>query len=302
MTTGRKKLSKPSASVSVDLGAKASFDVSVKTEIPSQNTGRLVDALTDLIRPFSEARGLRADQIRLQREEVLIEVAKLAKQRVEIENQPIRPLPTKILVPLLEKASLEDPSDHYMIETWGNLLASGALQRAVQPRFVNVLAELTAAQARLLEHVVLKKCERDLSGLPRELRGFDGLRHDLNAACLRKICSHAFKHPKTPLDTLVKSLDGIFDCRGVVLAHMRISRGDLQPVEKVFSIQDEAAINLSILKSLDLIQATEFNFENKKYDVFVFYYQIAVLGLALLSACSPRVNVVLKEIEKRMRE
>jgi hypothetical protein len=35
-----------------------------------------VDALTDIIRPFSERRGLKGDQIRLQREEVLVEVAR----------------------------------------------------------------------------------------------------------------------------------------------------------------------------------------------------------------------------------
>jgi hypothetical protein len=52
-------------------------------KVPSRALGRLtdsasrgLDALVDLIKPFSEARGLRGDQIRLQREDVLIEIAK----------------------------------------------------------------------------------------------------------------------------------------------------------------------------------------------------------------------------------
>jgi hypothetical protein len=54
---------------------------------------------------------LKADQIRLQREDVLIEIAKKAKERLAIEKQPIKPIPNKILVPLLEAASNEDIDD-----------------------------------------------------------------------------------------------------------------------------------------------------------------------------------------------
>ena len=87
--------------VDIGLGAKASLEVS--TEIPAQSSGRLLDALTDIIRPFSERRGLKADQIRLQREGVGIEIARLAHRRLEIENQPINPLPNKFWCRSLRK-------------------------------------------------------------------------------------------------------------------------------------------------------------------------------------------------------
>jgi hypothetical protein len=45
--------------VNIDVGVKAEAKFDVKTEIPAKSTGRLVDALTDIIRPFSEARGLK---------------------------------------------------------------------------------------------------------------------------------------------------------------------------------------------------------------------------------------------------
>ena len=60
--------------------------------------------LTDVIRPFTEKRGLRADQIRLQREEVAIEIAKRAHQRLTIPGTKIKPIPNKGLVTFFEKS------------------------------------------------------------------------------------------------------------------------------------------------------------------------------------------------------
>jgi hypothetical protein len=75
--------------VAVDIGltAKASLEAKVSTEIPAQSSGRFLDAVTDIIRFFSERSGLKADQIRLQREDVLIEIARKARVRLEIENR-----------------------------------------------------------------------------------------------------------------------------------------------------------------------------------------------------------------------
>jgi hypothetical protein len=71
----------PPSPISIDVGLKASLEV--KTEIPKEETGRLVAALTDIIRPFTERRGLKADQIRLQREDVLFSIVKKALERAE---------------------------------------------------------------------------------------------------------------------------------------------------------------------------------------------------------------------------
>jgi len=65
-------------------------------------------------------------------------------------------VPNKILVPLLEKASLEDISDDFMLEKWANLLASSSAGQEVQPRFVSILSEMTGGQAQLLD--ALKSC------------------------------------------------------------------------------------------------------------------------------------------------
>lgn len=135
--------------ISIDLGAKATLEV--KTEIPSESSGRIVDALTDLIRPLSERRGLRADQIRLQREDVALEIAKKAMERRGIESLTFKPIPNKILVPLLEKGSLEEPGGPF-VDWWANLLvAAGQEPGQVRPYFSELVSQLGADEAILLD-------------------------------------------------------------------------------------------------------------------------------------------------------
>ena len=126
--------------LNIDVGAKDEAKFEVKAEVPATSAGRFVDAVTDVFRPFSERRGLRADQIRLQREDVLIEIAKKARQRLELEQQPITPLPPKFLIPFMEKASLEDQNSE-VCEMWANLLASAAQKYdAKMLAFIDILS------------------------------------------------------------------------------------------------------------------------------------------------------------------
>lgn len=171
----------PNVAVDVGLSARASIEATISTEIPAQSTGRLVDAFTDIIRPFTERRGLKADLIRLQREEVAIEIAKRARHRLNIENVIPSPVPPKFLVPFFEKASLED-IDGFLIDRWTDLLVSASGQpRNAHPRFVQILSELDTVAATLLHDIALYKESniKDLkpqldhyafSGLPEGLR------------------------------------------------------------------------------------------------------------------------------------
>jgi hypothetical protein len=145
----------PELPVKVEVSAKASLEV--KAEIPPATAGRFVDALTDLIRPWSESRGLKADLIRLQREDVAFEIVRRAVERTRLEAAKPELIPLKILVPLLEKGSQEAADDDIMIDLWANLLASAASGKDVQPRFVGIIGELNGAQARLLRHIAFGK-------------------------------------------------------------------------------------------------------------------------------------------------
>lgn len=141
--------------VSIELGAKASLEI--KAEVPKASAGRLVDALTDIIRPFTESRGLKADQIRLQRAEVAIEIARLAKLRIDARKQEIKSVSNKILVPLIERASNEDISDRVMISRWANLLAAAATEDSIPPIYVQILSQMSGRQALTLENVMLNE-------------------------------------------------------------------------------------------------------------------------------------------------
>ncbi|MEN3794097.1 hypothetical protein [Fulvimarina sp. MAC3] len=141
----------------VGLGARAEL----KAEVPPSSMGRLVDALTDAIRPFTEQRGLNADRVRLQREEVLIEIAKKARQRLEIEGRKIDPIPLRVLHPLLEKASLTENEDEIFIETWANILYSASrYKRPNHLIFIDLLSKLDAPHLRYLEYL----CDTDRKG------------------------------------------------------------------------------------------------------------------------------------------
>lgn len=143
----------------VDVSAKAEARFELHATVPERSMGRLVDALTDIVRPFSESRGLRADQIRLQREDVAMEMALRARQRLMIEVGDIRPVPNKVLVPLIEAASNEEPTDDYMIDMWANLLATAATRGTVEPRFVGILREMHGRQAEAFEAVARNNAE-----------------------------------------------------------------------------------------------------------------------------------------------
>ena len=139
------------APISVDFGVKASLEV--KAEIPPATTGRLVDALTDIIRPFTEKRGLKADQIRLQREDIALKIAKKARDRAEIEHIQLHPVPTKLLVPFFEKASLEDVNNE-MQDRWAALLLSASKEyQATHLTFIDILSRMSSRELKFIEEV-----------------------------------------------------------------------------------------------------------------------------------------------------
>lgn len=142
------------SSFNIDIGASAKANLDIKGEIPSTSLGRAVDAFVDVFRPFTEKQGLKGDMLRLQREEVVLQIARIARERAEIENINLNPVPNKILVPLLEKASLEAETDNEMHKRWAALLLSASEQpRSNQTVFIDILSRLSGAELTLLEDV-----------------------------------------------------------------------------------------------------------------------------------------------------
>ncbi|WP_216333061.1 Abi-alpha family protein [Rhizobium sp. X9] len=136
----------------VGVSAKAELSAQIKTEIPAEASGHFVEMVTDIFRPFSEARGLKADQIRLQREDVLFEIAQRANKRLEL-LKPKVPLELKFLVPFLEKASYESTKSS-LVDWWAGLLAGAMSDKDAQhPLYIDFLSKMTPAEADLLNRL-----------------------------------------------------------------------------------------------------------------------------------------------------
>jgi hypothetical protein len=75
-----------------------------------------------------------------------------AALQVQAAGRNPRPVPARTLMPLLEKASLEE--DQGLRRRWVTLLANAAMgPAAVLPAFVAIVGERSPKEARLLEHI-----------------------------------------------------------------------------------------------------------------------------------------------------
>jgi len=277
----------PKLGINIDVGAKAEL----KAEIPASASGNLINALTDLIRPISERRGLRADMLRLQREEVLIEIAKRARARLEIERAPIEPIPNKFLIPFLEKASLEDPDDEFMIEMWSQLLAGAATRKAARNnRFVSIMEELNGRQANLLRSIITGGYS---AGSIRLSQIHDGMFYVNQSGIKNTIESLDSFSNLTEFGTeLLKTLHVV----GVAVEVVQVTDAasneadDFVPDNRIYS--DDKQLDFEILESLFLLKKIELKDIDKvhnsyRYKIDAFYYICTYLSLELFSACNP---------------
>lgn len=140
-------------SFSVKVGAE--FRAELKGEIPRESVGRAVDAILDTVSPITRSLGLLGDRIQMEREAVLLEVARRAKARLAVQNETEPHLPPKFLVTLLEHASRESIDDDRIIDMWANLLSTAASQRVEMiAQYVTMLSNCTGTQVSLLDRMI----------------------------------------------------------------------------------------------------------------------------------------------------
>ncbi len=256
--------------------------------VPESSTGRLLDAFTDMIRPFSEARGLKADRIRLQREEVAVEIARRAKQRLDAENGIEQPVPPKVLIPLMEAASIEDINDEFMIEKWANLLASATTETSVEPRFIGILRELNGRQAAVFEAMAKNNHEIFEKGV--SLVEDAALFLDVNQ--MRKFISGIFLRKKfsPDTDTLYDDISSHLDIPGCAIIDIMISYQNkdwsLDPKATFMGQNNVNELDMEILVSLGLAKKVTFYYVSKfNHELDLSYYHITELGIRFFFAC-----------------
>jgi hypothetical protein len=265
-----------------------SAKLEVKTELPSFSSGRTLDAITDLLRPFSEGLGLIGDKIQLRRQKTLLEIAKRARERINILQKPIQPIPQKFFMPLLEKASLEDVSDDTLVSMWANLIATASTEPVqMLGQYINILSNIVPGQVLILKHMF------------DHGEGVVGYGHLLdNYYLLNQTGLPGSLNEHAALTDAEEFADAIIDnlnIKGVAIDTINIYYVD-ESLGDGFSIcapdgiySDEKYLDFENLVRLGLIDRTEIKKHSIGiFDIDVHYYIANPVGIDLFACCNPK--------------
>jgi len=128
---------------------------SVQVNLPEVNLPpEAIGFLQRILGPLAEAGDFLSEKIRFYRWQSSLKTMERAEQIAREHGVEPKQVPLKILVPLLEKASLET-EDSPLLERWATLLAQGsATPDQVYASFVDILSRLSADDVSLMESIV----------------------------------------------------------------------------------------------------------------------------------------------------
>lgn len=262
--------------------------------IPPDVTRAKAGAWLTLISPITEWAGLRGDALRHKRDQLRIQ-QEITLQRnafelsKKIKNRTVvRPVPTKILVPLLEKAALEESSDRTMIELWANLLASACGENSVSPRFVSIVSELNSRQANLFIEIVTKGIDVSEDDVVEPIYT---MQQEQLTARLAKL----FQKRKLTADNIYDEFMGDFEGPSVALSDFWVNDySHSRPAYYLLSsneckyIDDKYQGDLQIIASLGLLQENRLDEKCRSgpisYDVTISYFLLTLMGFEFFKA------------------
>lgn len=211
-----------------------------------------------------------------------MEIARRAARRIELENPDPRPVPLKVLIPLLEKGSQEEADDDFMIDMWANLLASAASDISVSPRFVGIIGELNGRQARLLRYIAVEKIGID----PTQGSFAVQQQRVMNAL-------NGMLRGRTTTGEIGDKIAALFSGNGSYLTCLQIydrppSEGIRIWTEKLREGESQLPeADLEVLASLGLLERVDIHreVERKKFDLIsLHYYRMTYLADDFLEA------------------
>jgi hypothetical protein len=279
----------PPYPINLTAGATAEAKFEIKAEVPSGSVGRFVDAVTDIFRPFSERRGLLADQIRMQRADVAIEIAKRARAKLAIEEMTANPVPNKILIPLIEKSTNEDPNDDFMIDRWADLLATASSTNDVEPRFIGILGEINGRQAKALDKIARNRW----SEFEQPAQHLIDASAYLDIVSTRKYLNSLFAEKRFAPQ--------VHDIQDEMLALLTMPGSAVIDIiafdedNSMWSLDSRYLLDLGALRDLDLeilsslglLKRVNFFYTSKfKQEFQVIYYHITELGIEFYLCCN----------------
>jgi hypothetical protein len=202
-------------------------------------------------------------------------------------------VPAKILVPALEKASLEAPADDVMIRRWAELLASASQQLEVQPRFVSILGELAGRQAECLELVAFNNFteatfpDADISGAP-----YDFAEHAYRPIIERRVKTFWAENPDIDalIDFVVQRLQRPGVLPELVMVQV-VETDDFCSWDSVYETGERHESDFAILESLGLVRRAAIEFflavsEETVADISIYYHHLTQLGVDFCEVCA----------------
>jgi hypothetical protein len=304
------------ATARLEAVAKASYQrKKITTEvIPSDVSRAKAGAWLDLISPITEWAGLRGDalryrrtQLRIQQEETLFRLAKAIREKLSYET-PETPVPTKILVPALEKASLENPDDSYMIDRWADLLASAALGVKVEPRFVAILEELSGFQARTLELIAFN----NYMNVEFPGRDFDDAPYEIGEYWISDQIQEFIRG-------MLSSVNDIENCGADLFAHFERPGAYVELIDIFLnrpnhfqwgpSDKEIKDTDLHVLESLSLIRRVSLRLIHKlkrpkgrQVQIGMIFFHLTELGVEFCETCCRAKVKEIKQIDEARRK
>lgn len=322
----RARIPKIEVSAKAHAVAKASFERKkiITENIPEDVSRAKAGAWLTLLSPITEWAGLKGDALnfkrkllRVQQEDTLIRIASKVREKL-VDVEITRHIPRKILIPAIEKASLEEVDDDVMVDRWASLLASAAQDMRVQPRFVGILEELSGAQAKCLERVAFNRWEEfNYPATIFEDSSLDFSSHNVQRhfgpAIDGLLNADVRKIPPSDLDEAIASaleqriIYGF--CRpGVLLRSCFLTlRDEATSFYEIYDTVRDTGIrahnDLSILESLGLIREVAFTCDvtvgGNLAEISLYYWHLTDLGVQFCWVCS---SARVQEMEERGRK
>jgi hypothetical protein len=301
----KKRISAPKvkaeATAKAVLVAKATYQRKrISSEIiPADVTRAKAGAWLDLISPLTEWAGLRGDQIRhkremlrVQREEVIEKIGRRVSLRLSKHPSPTQSIPTKFIVPFLEKASLEDLNSE-LIETWCNLLTSAATNfNHHMVRFCSILSEIGPAEVKFMSRLC-----RDYRGPKRTFRAIDDVPMAFSPGELIESINDQIETSKGVRQN-VETIIARHELPGglLLVLGMEDQKSD-ELIEEVHDLDDRRwEPSISLLQSLGLIEnQILISGRVKNYSWFAETVSLTSFGVAFVSACDQEIGRALKD-------
>ncbi|MEG6509782.1 hypothetical protein V6C03_12480 [Methyloligella sp. 2.7D] len=280
--------------------ARASYErrTEVSIDVPPDVTRAKSQAFLDAISPITHSLGLAGDyledlreRLRMGRGATLGVVAAKTRDQIEHQQKPPGEVPIKAMLPILERASLEEPDDEVLTSAWATLIATAATDYDPEViSFSRILAELTPRECQILQHIFQGRFKwvdgkRPVGPMTKFFESEDEIKSKLRKAVQAgdsKIFSELLTYvdPEMPIQFIAAIT------RGVSVRANWIDKLLKEP----FYTEHEGGYE--ILKAQGLVEhrGQSYSWRDGETPVAVDWFELSELGCRFVARVIPRAN------------